>query len=248
MQDKTRQDKTRQDKTRQDPVTDEFMDLRSRAEAAMLEKPIDHLDVSTLPTKELQALVHELRVRQIELEMQNEELKRIQRALEDSRNEFQDLYDFAPVGYFIITPQGFITRVNLTGASLLRVYRPELIGRGFGHFIAPESLEQWDKHILTVLGTEDRQTCDLTLQREDGSSFQACLESIRMNVSFYPERENRHNYVIRMAVNDITERKFAEDAILQSQENFRRFFDTMDDIIVVGDSDGRIIHTQNRDE
>ena len=69
-----------------------------------------------------------------------------------------------------------------------------------------------------------------------------------MNVSFYPERENRHNYVIRMAVNDITERKFAEDAILQSQENFRRFFDTMDDIIVVGDSDGRIIHTQNRDE
>ena len=206
-----------QDKTRQDQVTDEFMDLRSRAEAAIQENPIDHPDVSTLPTKELQELVHELRVHHIELEMQNEELRRTQRALEDSRNEFQDLYDFAPVGYFIITTQGFITRVNLTGAWLLRVYRPELIGRGYGHFIAPESLEQWDKHILTVLGTEDRQTCDLTLQREDGSSFQACLESIRMNVSSYPERENRHNYVIRMAVNDITERKLAEEKLRESE-------------------------------
>ena len=62
-----------QDKTRQDPVTDEFVDLRSRAEAAMQEKAVDHPDVSTLTTKELQALVHELRVHQIELETQNPE-------------------------------------------------------------------------------------------------------------------------------------------------------------------------------
>ncbi len=59
-----------QDKTRQDPVTDESMNLRSRG-SRNAGKPIDHLDVSTLPTKELQALVHELRVHQIELETQN---------------------------------------------------------------------------------------------------------------------------------------------------------------------------------
>jgi hypothetical protein len=62
-----------QDKTRQDPVTDEFVDLRSRAEATMQEKTIDHPDVSTLTTKELQALVHELHVYQTELETQNPE-------------------------------------------------------------------------------------------------------------------------------------------------------------------------------
>jgi hypothetical protein len=60
-------------KTRQDPVIDEFVDLRSRAEVAMQEKAVDHLDVSTLTTKELQALVHELWVHQIELESQNPE-------------------------------------------------------------------------------------------------------------------------------------------------------------------------------
>ena len=66
------------DKSRQDPETDEFIDLRSRAEAAMQEKAVDPPDASTLPTKELQALVHELQVHQVELEMQNEELKRVQ--------------------------------------------------------------------------------------------------------------------------------------------------------------------------
>ena len=66
-----------QDKTKHDPAIDEFMDLRSRAEAAIQERAIDFPDVSTLPTKELQALVHELQVHQIEMEMQNDELKRV---------------------------------------------------------------------------------------------------------------------------------------------------------------------------
>ena len=98
MQDKTRQDKTRQDKTRQDPETDEFMDIRSRAEAAIQEKAIDCPDVSGLPTKGLQALVHELQVHQIELEMQNDELKRVQLPLEEARDKYQELYDSVPVG------------------------------------------------------------------------------------------------------------------------------------------------------
>ena len=85
-------------KTRQDPETNEFMNLRSRAEAVIQEKAIDLPDVSTLPTKELQELVHELRVHHIELEMQNDELKRVQLELEASRDKFQDLYDFSPIG------------------------------------------------------------------------------------------------------------------------------------------------------
>ena len=316
-------------------------------------------------------IVHELRVHQIELEMQNEELRRIQLELRQSRDNYQDLYDFAPVGYFTVSRKGLILDVNLTGASLLGIPRPKLINLGFGRFVAPQSLEQWDEHLRTGLGTEDKQTWDLTLQREDGSSFQACLESIRMDVSTYPEMENRHSYVLRTAVyditerkqaeeklrdnelflrqsekigriggwktnpftdrlhwtqgvydiveapkdyqpglkeglefyaapyrpilkeaitktlehgepfaieaevitrggkhlwtevrglrrvadgeepqvigsfQDITERKLAEEAIHQRQENFRAFFDTMDDIIVVGDSDGRIIHTNS---
>ena len=118
------------------------MDLRSRAEAAMEEKAIDHPDVSTLPTKELQALVNELQVHQIELEMQNDGLKRVQLALEEARDKYQDLYDFSPVGYFTLTHNGIIREANLTGAILLGTPRTKLINMCFGRFVASDSDNQ----------------------------------------------------------------------------------------------------------
>jgi len=84
-------------------------------------------------------IIHELRVHQIELEIQNDELKRVQFELEASRDEFQDLYDFSPVGYFTLTQKGLIIQANLAGASLFGMPRPKLIHMGFGHFVDPES-------------------------------------------------------------------------------------------------------------
>ena len=242
MQDKTRQDKTRQDKTRQDPVTDEFVDLRSRAEAAMLEKPIDHLDVSTLPTKELQALVHELRVHQIELEMQNDELKKVQLALEASRDEFQDLYDFSPVGYFTLTNKGLIIQANLTGASLLGMTRSKLIHTRFGQFVTVESEAQLYRHFLSVIKQGHKQACDLMLKRYDGSSFYARLESIRMDAPVELQKANAGTHVCRIAVIDITDRKKAEDAMRSSEVQFRGMFEGHNAImLLVKPVTGRIV-------
>ena len=133
-----------------------------------------------LKEKSLEEIIHELQVHQSELETQNEELKRVQFELEASRNKYQDLYDFAPVGYFTLTQKGIIIEVNLAMAALLGMPGSKLIGRGFGHFVAPESLDQWDQHIISVLGHEEKQTCDLRLKREDGSSFYARLDGIRI--------------------------------------------------------------------
>ncbi len=197
--------------------------LRSSAEKKLSKS----LDTShELNEKTPEEIIHELQVHEVELEMQNEELKRVQRELEESRDECRDkyrnLYDFGPVGYLTLTCKGIIEDINLSGASLLGMNRSKLIGRGFGHFIAPERLDQWDKHILTVLGTEDKQTCDLTLQREDGSSFYACLESVRMGVPSEPQWENKHSYVIQTAVTDITERKQAEEKLRESEQFLRQ--------------------------
>ncbi|MGA8833347.1 MAG: PAS domain S-box protein [Desulfomonilaceae bacterium] len=172
-----------------------------------------------LKDKTFEEIIHELQVHQIELELQNEELKRIQLELEESRDNYQELYDFSPVGYFTLSSKGIIRDVNLTGASLLGIPRPKLLHTGFGRFVAREYEDQWYQHLIAVLGQEEKQTCDLTLRREHGSSFSVCLESVRMDAPVGQQAENGAiHVVVRMAVSDITQRKAAEESLKRSKE------------------------------
>ena len=165
--------------------------------------------------KAVEELVHELEVHQIELEMQNEELRTAQLALEKSRSEYADLYDFAPVGYFIISRNGRITAANLTGAALLGVGRPELIHHGFGRFVAPEDADRWDRHRLDALQQEGTVSCELTLKREDDSPFYARLDSIRTGA-------DDGAFALRTTVADISERKQAEEELRERDIRFNK--------------------------
>ncbi len=214
------------DKTEIDETESSASILKHRAE--------DQLDKSPDTTQELkektpEEVIHELHVHQFELEMQNEELKRVQRELEALRSncqdKYQDLYDFAPVGYFTLTPKGLIVEVNLTGAALLGMPRPKLIGRGFGRFVSPKSLDLWNKHIISVLGHEDKQTSDLRLKREDESSFYARLNSIRVVVPNERQEGTGETHLIHMAVTDVTDWMWAEKELRESEERFRNIFE-----------------------
>jgi PAS domain S-box-containing protein len=139
--------------------------------------------------------------------MQNEELKRAQVALEESRDKYLDLYDFAPVGYFTLTQVGHIAEVNLASAALLGLGRPKLVHRGLGRFVVPEDRDRWDRHLLSVLHSAEKQTCELTLKREDGSTFYARLESIRLDRPAQEAGEGGTGPMIRVAMSDITQFK-----------------------------------------
>jgi PAS domain S-box-containing protein len=128
---------------------------------------------------ETRRLFHELEVHQIELELQNEELRQAQLELESSRDKFAELYDFAPVGYFTFDAQGRISAVNLIGAQLLGVERNLLAGRPFSRFIADaQGNEIFSRHCLSVLQGKGVQRCEIRLTGKDGSKIHGQLQSV----------------------------------------------------------------------
>ena len=121
--------------------------LRKQAERTLKGRTSD---LEKLSTRDIQSLVHELQVHQIELEMQNEELRRAQSEFEDSRNRYSNLYDFAPIGYFTFDKNGLILEVNLTGANILGVERSFLIKKPFSLYIAFGSRDVFYLHLRKV--------------------------------------------------------------------------------------------------
>ncbi len=182
-----------------------------------------------LEDKTSEEIIHELRVAQIELEMQQDELKKTLFALKQSRDQYQDLYDFSPVGYLTLTPKGVVKQVNLSLATLLGVTRRKLVDLGFGHFVDYESLGQFDIHITSVLKQKEKLSCNLRLKREDGSSLYVRLESSR-NDGSTEEEETRG---ILTAVTDITERKRAEENLKNEKDKFRGILHSMNDGVYI---------------
>ncbi len=158
-----------------------------------------------VPARSAEDILHELRVHQIELEMQNDELRRMQVVMEESRDRYVDLYDFAPVGYFTLDRQGMIAEVNLAGAALLGVDRKKLLKRRFARFITPEDSDHWHGDFLRLLHEDDQHNCDLTLQHDDGSRFNAMLSCLRINTG--------NSLSVHITLTDITERKRTEEEL-----------------------------------
>lgn len=166
-----------------------------------------------LPEIEMKRLVQELEVHQLELEMQNEELRQAHEALEKSRNAFAELYDFAPAGYFSFDRQGLVRNVNLPGAQLLGIERQRLLGKPMSLWIAdPDGRELFSKHCEEVLERKEDDCCEIWLQRSDGIMFLARMRSIAKE----PE-EGTHGDIRSMIV-DVTEQAQLRTA-LQNAHN-----------------------------
>ena len=171
-----------------------------RAMAEMRLAGVPQTDAPGRPTEEL---LHELQVHEIEMDMQNDELRRAQLALEESRDRYLDLYEFAPVGYFTLVDKAQISEVNLTGATLLGKERKKMLQHPFARFVTDADRDRYHRLIGRVLQHDERETCDLALQRGDGSVFQAQLDCVRVVAGDKPP-------TVRLTLTDITERKRAE--------------------------------------
>jgi PAS domain S-box-containing protein len=152
---------------------------------------------------EIRQMLHELRVHQIELEMQHEELLRIQGELDASRERYFDLYNLAPVGYFTLSEKGLILEANLTAATLLEVPRNGLVKQPISRFLLKEDQDIYYLHRKQLLETSESQECELRMVKKDGSPFWAHLASTVV-------QEDSGATVFRVTMSDISHRKRAE--------------------------------------
>jgi len=187
-------------------------ELRKRAEKKVKQQIVK---LQSRPSMNSAQLIQELQVHQIELEMQNEELRRVQLELEESRSKYFSLFDLAPVGYFTLDERELIREVNLAGAELLGTDRRYLIKRKFSHFITRESQDVFYLHCKEALRTKKKQTCELRLRRKDSSDFYAGL----LGISCQDPEGNFSD--LRIAVTDMTERENAKQKMLEYQSQLK---------------------------
>ncbi|MFH0966990.1 MAG: PAS domain-containing protein, partial [Methanobacteriota archaeon] len=201
--------------------------LRDDADKELLHSPSGSSDMNV---QTLEALNHELQVHQIELEIQTEELRRAHIALEESRDKYIDLYEFAPVGYLTLNNKTLVTEANLSVVTLLGAERNTLINHGFGVFITPEHLETWDQYFKLILNQRKKQTCTLMLKRGNGSVFSARLEGIASTRS-------EGAITVHIAISDITD-IWQIEALRESEERYRTLTEeSPDQIFIIGRDD-----------
>jgi PAS domain S-box-containing protein len=161
-------------------------------------------NLEALSPEEIRRNLHELRVHQIELEMQNGELRRAQVELDTVRARYFDLYDLAPVGYFTISEKGLILEVNFTCATLLGVARAALVNQPITRFILKEDQDIYYLLLKQLLRTGEPQSCELRMMKTDGAVFWVHLATLC-------EQDSGCAPVFRVVLSDITDRKTAEE-------------------------------------
>ncbi|WP_295454815.1 EAL domain-containing protein [uncultured Thiodictyon sp.] len=177
-------------------------------------------------------IVHELQVHQLELELQNRELRAAQQALEESRDRYADLYDFAPVAYATVTRAGRITQMNLTAAHLLgteRILVPDLV---LGTWLAPGDWPTLLASLARVLEYGEEASIEVGLEHPPQPRRD-------LHLIIQPERPHpRGEYpaACRMVLLDITATKQAEAALRRSEAKFRTLFEATTDALMLLDA------------
>ena len=205
--------------------------LRQRAEEVVQKRPEEMEEIAA---GDIQDLIHELQVHQVELEIQNEELRQAQQALERSRDRYSDLYEFAPVGYLTLDRKGLILEANLTLATLLGVERATLIERPLSRFIVSEDQDVYYHHRRRLFKTQQPQSCELRMVRGDGSRFWVRIEA-------RAALNSAGQTVCRATLSDVTARKRAEEALEEERAFLSTVLENIEEAIIICDAEGRIV-------
>ena len=204
---------------RKDKTSDEAVELRKQAESVYLGDMARISNGQRTPSAdEAREILHELRVHEIELDMQNDELRRAQVALEALRARYFDLYDLAPVGYITLSQKGLILESNLTASTLLGIPRSTMVNHLFHRLLHKEDQDIHYKCNRQLFETGKSQSYEVRIIKSDGQTFWAHLTAVFAQA-------DQGEPTARIVISDITERKEAENVLRESRDQLNRALD-----------------------
>lgn len=213
--------------------------LRQRAEGLVQRGAVRTAEnLEPLSPNAMQQMIHDLRVHQIELEMQNEELRRTQVALDSSRAHYADFYDQAPVGHLTVSEHGLVLRANLTTAKLLGVSRSTLAKQAINRFIDTKDQDIFYLFCKKLLESGEALSCELQMVKHDGSRF-----SVRLDAVTAPAQDNGGAPTLWFVLTDVTvaNHAMAEIAATKKSEAFKQaILNSVNAEVAVLDQDGII--------
>jgi PAS domain S-box-containing protein len=172
--------------------------------------------LQALKDDDAQDLIKELQVHQLELEIQNRELRQIQQQLTHSRVRYADLYDFSPIGYASLNEECVIEEINITGGKLLGDNPHKLIGRLFSDFVSEADATRLKEHLHRCRCSRKQRSIELGLIPREGPRIDIQLFTMAT------QDADRHTFQFRTAMIDITTRKQAEAAVLETQKKLEQ--------------------------
>ena len=218
---------------RSKPSTAKAAALRQRAEKRLRSRrPAIGGAQSEMETRRL---VHELEVHQIELEMQNEELRGAQQRLEESRDHYAAFYDFAPVGYVTFDAGGIIREINLTAADMLGVPRARLSGQPFHPFVAEEDLAHFLRHLRKRANAEERVGTEFSLVRKGRAALPVVMQSVPACGA------EKHGHHCRATLTDLSARQQADETLRGERDFIDAVLEASGGLILVLDEAGRVL-------
>jgi len=203
--------------------------LRQKAEEQLKKQQSKTSSLSS--ENDLRKLLHELEVHQIELEMQNEELVVAKEKVEIANEKYTELYDFAPSGYLSLTKDGKISELNFVAAKLLGKERSHLIKSRFAIFLSENTRSVFSHFFDAIFTSKIKQSCEVSISTEGNLPIDVAIEGII----------SQKDEICHLNLVDITERKQAEEELLNQKKLFETMFNSITDGIVITDIDRKII-------
>ncbi|MFI3189373.1 MAG: PAS domain-containing protein, partial [Methylococcales bacterium] len=187
------------------------MDKKNNSLRAAAEKQLQHASTIDSTTRSAEELLHELQVHQVELEIQNENLRQSYEAVAESQQDYFELYEFSPVGYLTLSHQGLIEKINLTGATLLGKNHSQLLQRRFAGFINATDTTRWHLFFAQVMRGNEQKTIEIILTQPNDNGLCVQLHCLRVL------NENK-SPTLRIALTDMTKSKQAADLVIANVE------------------------------